>query len=131
LGTNYSSLDDFKEDLEREVGYIYNRLIRLHSDRKQLSSQEESVRLAIHNVLVLIRDQRFDIPFITKYRAHEFKSAGLTDQDIWLIFNLEQEYAKYRLQFNQMRESLVRIIKAVHNHSNSDPSQIRYQVEIL
>jgi hypothetical protein len=36
---------------------------------------------------------------------------------VWTIFNLEQEYAKFRLQYTQLKEQLIRVVKAVKEHS--------------
>ena len=56
------------------------------------------MRDSIKNVLLFMRDQHLDVPFIARYRSYEYRR-GLQEADIWTIFQLEQEFGRYRAQY--------------------------------
>lgn len=86
---------------------------------------------AIRKILSHIREANLDVPFVAMNRSHDFLSEGLTQRDVWTIFNLDQEYAKYRAQYITLRDSLQRILKAVREHSTSPQPVFVKQLEIL
>lgn len=86
---------------------------------------------AIRKILSHIREANLDVPFVAINRSHDFLSEDLTQRDVWTIFNLEQEYAKYRAQYTTLRDSLLRILKAVKEHSSSPQPVFVVQLEIL
>ena len=54
----------------------------------------ELVKKKIQKVLRMFRIEHMDIPMITRYRRYEYQKE-LDEQDVWLIFKLDLEYAKY------------------------------------
>jgi transcriptional accessory protein Tex/SPT6 len=75
-----------------EADWIFDKLLpNMQNDQITPSN----VKGKILKVLILIRQQHLDIPMICKYRRYEFMKE-LEEKDVWLIFNLDQEYAKYK-----------------------------------
>jgi transcriptional accessory protein Tex/SPT6 len=75
------------------------------------------IKRAVEKILTLIREENLDVPFVSTNRSYVYADSGLTESDVWTIFNLEQEYAKFRLQYTQLKEQLIRVVKAVKEHS--------------
>jgi hypothetical protein len=49
-------------------------------------------------ILDLFRKEYLDVPMIARYRKYLYNKV-LTEDDVWLIFNLDSEYGKFRIQF--------------------------------
>ncbi len=52
-------------------------------------------------MLSLFRQEHLDIPMITMYRKYEF-TKDLTEEDVWTVFTLDQEYGKFTYEKNQI-----------------------------
>jgi transcriptional accessory protein Tex/SPT6 len=70
------------------------------------------VKDSIKNVLLFMREQHYDVPFIARYRSYEYRR-GLEEEDIWTIFQLEQEFGRYRAQYQQIHNQFARIHRAL------------------
>lgn len=71
---------------------------------------------AIRKILSHIREANLDVPFVAMNRSYDYLGEGLDQRDVWTIFNLDMEYAKYRAQYTTLSDSLLRILKAVSAH---------------
>jgi transcriptional accessory protein Tex/SPT6 len=67
-----------------------------------------TIKQKIRRVLKLIRTEKQDIPFITKYMMEDL-SPHLAENDIWQIFNLDLEYGKFSQAKSQALQFFDRI----------------------
>ena len=78
------------------------------SKRKDMIYDTTHVKKKIQKVLRMFRVEHLDIPMITKYRRFEYMKE-LDDHDVWTIFNLDLEYAKFKSQKNQILKFIKKI----------------------
>jgi len=49
-----------------------------------------------------------DVPLIAKYRKYNYANE-LDEQDVWLVFNLDIDYGKFKHQLSQTKDFLRKI----------------------
>ena len=87
-------VEHFTADIQYEADYIYRRLLTLHPYRNELSHNEDDIREKVKKILFFFRKDNLDVPFIAHYRKYEY-GKNLTEEDVWTIFNLDQEYGRF------------------------------------
>ena len=85
---------------------------------------EQQAIAKIHSVLRNFRKKPdcIDVPMIAKYRKQDYKTE-LTEEDIWTISRLDQEYGKFQQQMNQIRDFLIKV-------AQFEPSIQQYIIDI-
>ena len=96
------------EDINREVKYIYDRMTKMTLD-SGLFTYEDLVKEKIGKLLHFMRREYLDLPMIERYRKYDY-GPTLTDEHVWMVASLDQEYGKFRIQFNHTREFLEKLI---------------------
>ena len=72
---------------------MFNRLVDI-TQREELLQYEDAVKKKIQRVIEQIRKEYLDVQMIVKYRKYEYMKE-LSDQDVWIIFDLDLEYGKF------------------------------------
>jgi hypothetical protein len=67
-----------------------------------------------------MRSQKFyfDVPMITKYRKHDYQGGQnqnqyFAEEHVWKVYNLDQEYGKFKSLFMQTRDFMFNLIEAI------------------
>lgn len=128
----------FEQDLQMEVDFIFNQ-ITMTEERMQLQQNflhhEIEVKKRIHQILLFIRSQKYyyDVPMIAKYRKHDYQGTQqhlLNQEHVWKVYNLDQEYGKFKVQFTQTRDFLANLIFAIPEEDDQRPAVI-FQLQEL
>jgi transcriptional accessory protein Tex/SPT6 len=68
-----------------------------NSGDKNFTQRIPEIKSKILKVLRFLRSEKFDVPYITRYRQDEL-IPDLQPEDVWKIFNLDIEYGKFQVQ---------------------------------
>ena len=90
------------EELRNEAKWIYESLLFQNHLRPEAKESSE-IQEKIQKVLNFFRKENKDIPYITVYHQHELWPELVAD-DVWRIFNLDQEFGKFTQQKNQVMQ---------------------------
>lgn len=92
------------EVLKREAEWIYSIIWEQNDQRDNGGIQKTQDNYdKIIKVLKMIRNDQFDVPFITKYKLADLLPE-LGPDHIWKIFNLDIEYGKFEIQKKQIED---------------------------
>lgn len=117
------------EVLKREAEWIYSIIWEQNDQRDNGGIQKTQDNYdKIIKVLKMIRNDQFDVPFITKYKLADLLPE-LGPDHIWKIFNLDIEYGKFEIQKKQIED----FFNQIKNFSdqNHDIAQIINQIHYI
>jgi hypothetical protein len=88
------------DELAEEARWIFDRFTN-ERGRTDFHQNRDVITKKIMKLLSLFRHEHLDIPMITMYRKYEF-TKDLTEEDVWVVFTLDQEYGKFTYEKNQI-----------------------------
>lgn len=120
--------NEFEDDISFETEFIYERLIKIRNNQIYLQ-YEKDVKDKINKILTLLRKDYYDVPMIVRYRKFDY-SKFLSEDDIWLILHLDQEYGKFHNAQKQIKEFFLQLFKHISSEEDlkERSDMLRYQI---